>query len=103
MMGKTTVHGCSVAPVPRPPWNRARNGEWVRADHRRTHPQSVRLDRVETQNACSILTFTGNLARDREVLVFYRSGQRAYCATRILLQNGFKARGVSGGMLSGTD
>ena len=29
-----------------------------------------------------------------------RSGQRAYYATRILLQNGFKARTVSGGMLS---
>ena len=29
-----------------------------------------------------------------------RSGQRAYYATRILLQNGFKAKNVSGGMLS---
>ena len=31
---------------------------------------------------------------------FCRSGQRAYYATRILLQNGFKARNISGGMLS---
>jgi NADPH-dependent 2,4-dienoyl-CoA reductase/sulfur reductase-like enzyme/rhodanese-related sulfurtransferase len=40
------------------------------------------------------------LPRDREIHVFCRSGQRAYYATRILLQNGFKARNVSGGMLS---
>lgn len=42
----------------------------------------------------------GELPRDREILVFCRSGQRAYYATRILLQNGFTARNVSGGMLS---
>ena len=40
------------------------------------------------------------LPRDQEILVIYRSGQRAYYATRILLQNGFKARNLSGGMLS---
>ncbi len=40
------------------------------------------------------------LPRDREVHVLCRSGQRAYAATRILLQNGFKARDISGGMLS---
>ncbi len=42
----------------------------------------------------------GELPRDREILVICRSGQRAYYATRILLQNGFKARDVSGGLLS---
>jgi NADPH-dependent 2,4-dienoyl-CoA reductase/sulfur reductase-like enzyme/rhodanese-related sulfurtransferase len=42
----------------------------------------------------------GELPRDREILVFCRSGQRAYYATRILLQNGFQARNISGGMLS---
>ena len=40
------------------------------------------------------------LPRDREILVLCRSGQRAYTATRCLLQNGFDARVVSGGMLS---
>jgi len=40
------------------------------------------------------------LPRDREIQVICRSGQRAYYATRILLQNGFQARDVSGGMLS---
>jgi rhodanese-related sulfurtransferase len=40
------------------------------------------------------------LPRDRTILVVCRSGQRAYFATRILLQNGFKARTLSGGMLS---
>jgi NADPH-dependent 2,4-dienoyl-CoA reductase/sulfur reductase-like enzyme/rhodanese-related sulfurtransferase len=40
------------------------------------------------------------LPKDREILIVCRSGQRAYYATRILLQNGFKARNLSGGMLS---
>ena len=34
----------------------------------------------------------GELPRDREIHVICRSAQRAYYATRILLQNGFKAR-----------
>ena len=42
----------------------------------------------------------GELPRDREILVVCRSGQRAYTATRCLVQNGFDARVVSGGMLS---
>lgn len=42
------------------------------------------------------------LPRDREIQVFCRSAQRAYYATRILLQNGFKAKNISGGMLSRT-
>ncbi len=42
----------------------------------------------------------GELPRDCEIHVICRSGQRAYYATRILLQNGFKTRNVSGGMLS---
>jgi len=42
----------------------------------------------------------GELPRNREILVICRSGQRAYYATRILLQNGFNARNLSGGMLS---
>jgi NADPH-dependent 2,4-dienoyl-CoA reductase/sulfur reductase-like enzyme/rhodanese-related sulfurtransferase len=40
------------------------------------------------------------LPRDREILVVCRSGQRAYYAARCLLQNGFDASVVSGGMLS---
>ena len=42
----------------------------------------------------------GELPRDREIFVICRSAQRAYYATRILLQNGLKARNISGGMLS---
>jgi len=42
----------------------------------------------------------GELPRDRDIHVICRSGGRAYYATRILLQNGFKARTLSGGMLS---
>jgi rhodanese-related sulfurtransferase len=41
----------------------------------------------------------GELPRDQEILVICRSGQRAYYATRILLQNGFKGRTLAGDML----
>ena len=40
------------------------------------------------------------LPRDREIHAFCRSAQRSYYATRILLQNGFKTKNISGGMLS---
>jgi NADPH-dependent 2,4-dienoyl-CoA reductase/sulfur reductase-like enzyme/rhodanese-related sulfurtransferase len=40
------------------------------------------------------------LPRDREIHIICRSGQRAYYATRILLQNGFNAKTISGGMLA---
>ena len=40
------------------------------------------------------------LPRDQVINVVCRSGQRAYLATRVLLQSGFQARNVSGGMLS---
>ena len=42
----------------------------------------------------------GELPKNREILVICRSAQRAYYATRVLLQSGFKARNLSGGMLS---
>jgi NADPH-dependent 2,4-dienoyl-CoA reductase/sulfur reductase-like enzyme/rhodanese-related sulfurtransferase len=42
------------------------------------------------------------LPRDREIHVICRSGQRGHSATRVLLQNGFKARNISGGTLSRT-
>ena len=44
----------------------------------------------------------GELPRDKEILVICRSGQRAYSAMRILLQQGFKAKNLAGGMLSRT-
>jgi NADPH-dependent 2,4-dienoyl-CoA reductase/sulfur reductase-like enzyme/rhodanese-related sulfurtransferase len=40
------------------------------------------------------------LPKDKVINVFCRSGQRSYYATRILLQNGFKVKNISGGMLS---
>ncbi|QDV30256.1 Coenzyme A disulfide reductase [Planctopirus ephydatiae] len=42
----------------------------------------------------------GELPRNREIFVICRSGQRAYYATRILLQKGFQVRNLAGGMLS---
>ncbi len=44
----------------------------------------------------------GELPRDREIRVICRSAQRAYYATRILLQNGFNVRSLSGGILART-
>lgn len=40
------------------------------------------------------------LPRDRDISVICRSGQRAYYATRILMQHGFKVQNIAGGMLS---
>lgn len=40
------------------------------------------------------------LPREREIHILCRSAQRAYYATRILQQNGFKTMNISGGMLS---
>jgi len=42
----------------------------------------------------------GELPKDREILIICRSAQRAYYATRILLQNGFNAKNLSGGTLT---
>lgn len=42
----------------------------------------------------------GELPRDREIHVICRSAQRAYYATRVLMQSGFKVRNISGGMLA---
>jgi rhodanese-related sulfurtransferase len=42
----------------------------------------------------------GELPRDEEIQVICRSAVRAYYATRILLQNGFKVRNIVGGMLA---
>jgi NADPH-dependent 2,4-dienoyl-CoA reductase/sulfur reductase-like enzyme/rhodanese-related sulfurtransferase len=39
------------------------------------------------------------LPKDRQIASFCRSAQRSYYATRILLQNGFKAVNISGSML----
>ena len=42
------------------------------------------------------------LPRDQTIHVFCRSGQRSYYATRLLLQNGFDVKNISGGTLSRT-
>lgn len=42
----------------------------------------------------------GELPLDRNIHVICRSGGRAYYATRVLLQNGFNAKTIAGGMLS---
>ena len=42
----------------------------------------------------------GEFPRDQETHVICRSAGRAYYATHIPLQNGFKVRNISGGLLS---
>jgi NADPH-dependent 2,4-dienoyl-CoA reductase/sulfur reductase-like enzyme/rhodanese-related sulfurtransferase len=69
------------------------------------HPEELAVEQapgVVNIPLDELRTRLDELPRDREVLVICRSGQRAYYATRILLQNGFNARTISGGMLSRT-
>jgi rhodanese-related sulfurtransferase len=40
------------------------------------------------------------IPRDKEIAVYCAAGQRSYYATRILKQNGFAVKNVSGGMIS---
>jgi NADPH-dependent 2,4-dienoyl-CoA reductase/sulfur reductase-like enzyme/rhodanese-related sulfurtransferase len=69
------------------------------------HPQELAVEQVP--GALNIpldelRSRLDELPHDREIHIICRSGQRAYYATRILLQNGFNARSISGGMLSRT-
>ena len=66
-------------------------------------PQEVEVESVPGAVNIPLPQLRSRLAelpRDREIALFCRSAQRSYYATRILLQNGFKARNISGGMLS---
>jgi NADPH-dependent 2,4-dienoyl-CoA reductase/sulfur reductase-like enzyme/rhodanese-related sulfurtransferase len=80
-------------------WNSARTGYLL--DVR--EPMELAVENVAGTLNIPIGKLRARLAelpRDREIHVICRSGQRAYIATRMLLQEGFKAKTVSGGMLS---
>jgi NADPH-dependent 2,4-dienoyl-CoA reductase/sulfur reductase-like enzyme/rhodanese-related sulfurtransferase len=67
------------------------------------HPAELSVENVAGAVNIPLPELRGRLEelpRDREIHVVCRSGQRAYYATRILAQNGFDARCLSGGMLS---
>ena len=67
------------------------------------NPQEIAVESVPGAVNIPLPELRSRLAElpaDKEILVICRSAQRAYFATRILLQNGFKARNVSGGMMS---
>ncbi len=69
------------------------------------HPEEIALENVPGAVNIPLHEIRGRLdelPRDQEIQVICRSGQRAYYATRILVQNGFKARNLAGGMLSRT-
>lgn len=57
---------------------------------------------LDSEHGClgQLRSRRGELRRDRDILVICRPGGRAHYATRRLLQNGFSARTLSGGMLS---
>ena len=62
--------------------------------------RSSRSRARSTSRCRSCARASAELPRDREIQVICRSAVRAYYATRILMQNGFKARNISGGMLA---
>jgi rhodanese-related sulfurtransferase len=67
------------------------------------NPPEVAAESVQGATNIPLPQLRGRLSelpRDREIFVFCRSAQRSYYATRILLQNGFKAKNISGGMLA---
>jgi len=43
-------------------------------------------------------TRMSELPREREIAIYCGVGQRAYYATRILIQNGYRARNLAGGI-----
>jgi rhodanese-related sulfurtransferase len=66
-------------------------------------PQEVEVESVPGAVNIPLPQLRSRLAeipRDREIALFCRSAQRSYYATRILMQNGFKAKNISGSMLS---
>jgi len=82
-------------------WNSAEDG--LLLDVR--YPQELAVEQapgVVNIPLPQLRTRLEELPRDQEIHVICRSGQRAYYATRILLQNGFKAKTISGGMLART-
>ena len=68
------------------------------------NPQELEVESVTGCSKYSIADATFPFERTYQRIVKYhvfcRSAQRAYYATRILLQNGFKAKNISGGMLA---
>jgi NADPH-dependent 2,4-dienoyl-CoA reductase/sulfur reductase-like enzyme/rhodanese-related sulfurtransferase len=67
------------------------------------NPQEIEVESVPGAVNIPLPQLRSRLAElpaEKEILVICRSAQRAYFATRILLQNGFKARNISGGMMS---
>ncbi len=80
-------------------WNQL--GDGLLLDVR--HPQELEVESVPGAVNIPLDQLRGRLdelPRDREILVFCRSGQRAYYAVRMLLQRGFNARNIAGGMMA---
>ena len=63
-------------------------------------PTEREKSQMYAQRYFAHLPASARVPHDREIHVIRRSGQRAYYATRLLVQNGFDARVISGGVLS---
>ena len=82
-------------------WDYAENNNVVVVDVR--NPQELEAESVPGAINIPVGQMRarmGELPKDKEILVFCRSAQRSYYATRILMQNGFKVRNISGSMLA---
>ena len=106
-MEDTTSHGGTFQDTKIRAFNRGCQGTWrdIRNEHSPGYedwgfelavdnePEAVNIQPGQLRNRL------GELPRDKEINVFCCSAQRSYCARRILLQNRFKAKNISGGML----
>ncbi len=82
-------------------WDYTENDNTFLVDVR--NPPEVEADPVPGATNIPLPQIRTRLAefpRDKEILVFCRSAQRSYYATRILMQNGFKVKNISGSMLA---
>jgi NADPH-dependent 2,4-dienoyl-CoA reductase/sulfur reductase-like enzyme/rhodanese-related sulfurtransferase len=67
------------------------------------NPQEVEVESIPGANNIPLPQLRARMAelpKDKEILVFCRSAQRSYYATRILMQNGYKVKNISGSMLA---
>ncbi len=84
--------------MPLADWTKARTGAAFLMDVR--EPQEFaqgHLDGAVNVPLTQLRKRIGEVPRGREIYVYCAAGQRAYFAQRLLLQNGFDAKNLSGG------
>lgn len=102
----TLSHGHSVPNVPEvdpmTAWEAFSGGEAVILDVREPEElDEVAIPDVTHIRLAALSAATGELPRDRDLLVICRSGVRSAYATHFLLQSGFeRARNIAGGVIA---